>query len=245
MVIDYGVITVAPEWQVCEDSAVGFSRFYYITSGEVWYEDEYGVRHLKPGNAYFFPSTIPYKISHNPSNPMNCLFFHVVMPANTINRLIEIEVKSDSFLSSLLSAMKYAVIDGNGVIFNELSEVLELYCSQNNIIVKTLPESIEKALFYISEHFRAEITLAKLSGIAGYSKEYFMRQFKEHFGVPPYQYIKNIRLNEATKLLKKNIPISEAAAQAGYPDIKNFTRAFKSKYGMTAGEWKRRHKSLP
>ena len=245
MVIEYGFTAVGRGWMVCEESPTGFSRVYYITDGEVRYEDKYGIKKLKNGHIYFFPSTIPYKINHNPDKPLKCLFFHLIMSSNTINSLIEFDIEKSAFLFNLLSAMKYAVIDRNNLIVNEMSDILEIYCSQNNIIEKNLPESIEKILLYISENFKKEITLDNLSKIAGYQKEYFIRQFKGYLGISPYQYVKNLRLNEVTKLMKKNLSITEAAVNAGYSDIKNFTRAFKNKYGMTATEWKKQYKPLP
>ena len=245
LVIEYGLVAVGEDWKVDEPKPVGFSRLYYVMSGEVYYDDGHSVMELKNGHLYFFPSTISYKISHNPANPLKCLFLHLILTSNIINNLIEMPIEEDSFLFHLLSALKYAVIDNNNILINEISDILEIYCSQKNIIEKSLPISVENILAYISLNFRKEITLNELSKIAGYRKEYFIRQFKRYCGVSPYQYIKNMRLNEAVKALNKDMTVIEAASFAGYTDIKNFGRAFKKKYGVTASAWKKQYRPLP
>ena len=69
----------------------------------------------------------------------------------------------------------------------------------------------------------------------------FCHIFKESAGVSPLQYIKEIRLNKAMKLLKKEgFTATEAAEAVGFLDYNNFGRMFRKYFGCTPTEVKKK-----
>ena len=238
MVLTYGIGEVASDWEVVETTSVGYTRIYYIYGGETQYTDKYVTERLIEGNLYIFPSTHPYTMHHNPQKPLNCLFIHLDITANIVNRLICCDVQRDTFLFSLLSAIEYPVREEDSVLVNDMMGVFETYCLRKGIFHYP-PKEIGDAFVYILENFKDEISVDYLSKCAGYSKEYFIRKFKQYYGISPYQCLKNIRLNECLKELKENKSVAEAARNAGYSDVKNFCRAFKGKFNLSAREWKK------
>ncbi len=69
------------------------------------------------------------------------------------------------------------------------------------------------------------------------SKFQFIRSFKAHTGIPPYQYFLNCKIERAKHLIEKNGDIYSAVAECGFVDLTHLNKHFKSVYGTTAFEY--------
>ena len=101
------------------------------------------------------------------------------------------------------------------------------------------PDEIMRAVEYINLNFKNPITLTDVSDLVGYSPEHFSRRFKEHTGKNFVRYLTDIRLSYAKNLLlKQGITVTQACYECGFGCLRNFSRAFKAKYGMSARQYK-------
>jgi AraC-like DNA-binding protein len=67
------------------------------------------------------------------------------------------------------------------------------------------------------------------------------RLFKKHTGICSKQYLKRLRMQRAESLLQTpEIGIKEVADAVGYSHVSNFNKHFKSFYGISPGEYRRR-----
>lgn len=66
------------------------------------------------------------------------------------------------------------------------------------------------------------------------SKFQFIRIFKAHTGISPYQYFLNCKIERAKQLIEKNRDIYAAVAECGFVDLTHLNKHFKSIYGTTA-----------
>ena len=66
------------------------------------------------------------------------------------------------------------------------------------------------------------------------SERLFYRRIKSITGITPNQYIREIRLNEAKRLLEKEkaITVKEVAAKVGYTKTVYFSDLFMTKFGL-------------
>ena len=69
------------------------------------------------------------------------------------------------------------------------------------------------------------------------SKFKFIRFFKAHTGISPYQYFLNCKIERAKHLIEKNRDIYSAVAECGFVDLTHLNKHFKSVYGTTAFEY--------
>jgi AraC-like DNA-binding protein len=80
----------------------------------------------------------------------------------------------------------------------------------------------------------------------GYSRSHFCRLFTQHVGVNPQAYMINARIALAMELLtQSDLPVTEIAAQAGYPDLFRFSRQFKQMTGHNPSAYRQLHSSSP
>ena len=66
----------------------------------------------------------------------------------------------------------------------------------------------------------------------GYSKDHLRRCFQQATGMTPHEYLTDIRIRYAKRLLTQKMPISDVALLCGYYDPDYFCRLFRAKTGM-------------
>jgi len=69
------------------------------------------------------------------------------------------------------------------------------------------------------------------------SKFQFIRLFKAHTGISPYQYFLNCKIERAKQLIEHSKDIYSAVAACGFVDLTHLNKHFKSVYGTTAYEY--------
>lgn len=106
------------------------------------------------------------------------------------------------------------------------------------------PASIKAIKLFINEHFSENITLDSIAGSAFLSASYASRLFKKELGISIMDYLLQVRMNEAKKLLKDTaLPIEEVASRTGYADSSYFTKVFRKAEGITPSQYRQSHKS--
>lgn len=98
---------------------------------------------------------------------------------------------------------------------------------------------IQRVLSYINENITVELSVDTLADLVYLSKYHFMRLFKAQTGTTVHAYIRQKRLLYAARLIRAGIPVSQAAAEAGFSDYSTFHRAFKESFGIAPGQLKK------
>lgn len=89
---------------------------------------------------------------------------------------------------------------------------------------------MSKVYDYVMEHYQDPITLDEIAEKANMSKNAFCRYFKKRTNKTFFQFLIEIRIENACKLILKNpeLSISVIAEQCGFNNIANFNRKFKA-----------------
>jgi AraC-like DNA-binding protein len=96
-----------------------------------------------------------------------------------------------------------------------------------------LTKQIKAAKLYIDTHFSEDINLNKTAAKALISKFHFIRLFKKYYGCTPNQYLQEVRIEKAKKILQKRKSIDEVCAAVGFTSKTSFTSLFKKMTGTT------------
>ncbi len=235
MLFLYGLLTVDKDWHVKEISPASYCRVYYVHGGNVVYRDEHTVRQLRTDCLYIFPSTLPYEMVQDPEDPLSCLFLHIDVSPKLLHHLVEIEVKEDTFLMYLLKTMEVWIKEhpfvGVDIILEALSNTFAEYLNKEKLL-QSVPDKIAETISYITEHVQEKITVETLSSLCGYHSQYYISLFCAHMGITPHQYLIRHRMKLALHELMVGKSVSETSDNVGYPEVRNFIRAFKKYYGF-------------
>lgn len=82
-------------------------------------------------------------------------------------------------------------------------------------------------------------TLAELAGAAGLSRAHLARQFAQTFGVPPHQYLVQLRLERAKRALAEGTSVTDVCYAVGFESLGSFSASFRRRTGMSPREWQR------
>ena len=127
---------------------------------------------------------------------------------------------------------------------SKLEQFVRKLCSECAVAVmdsasRVANPIIEKASAFIMEHIAENISLEDTAQAVNVSSFYLSKLFKEEKNVNYVTYVTDVRMEKARSLLKEaSLSIKEISAAVGFNDQNYFSRAFRSKFGMTPTEFR-------
>jgi len=101
------------------------------------------------------------------------------------------------------------------------------------------PRWLRQAREMIDSYYMTQLTLNHISGEVGVHPVHLAREFRRHFGRTVGGYIRQQRIDQACRELKKDgAPLAEIALSVGFSSQSHFTRAFKSLTGTTPSSFR-------
>lgn len=139
----------------------------------------------------------------------------------------------------------YALIE----LFNILHELSKFddareLSSSSFAQVKPNAESarVARVKDYISAHYIEDIRLEQMSKLANMSPTAFSRYFKLRTGKTLAEYIVDVRLGHATRMLiDTKEPVSQICYTCGFNTLTNFNRLFKKRKGCSPTEFREKY----
>lgn len=101
-------------------------------------------------------------------------------------------------------------------------------------------QRIERVLRYIAEHLDEELSVERLSEVAGFSPFHFHRQFREITGITVGRLVGLLRLKRASLqlALTPERRIVDIALDAGFTAPESFARAFRREQGQSPSQFR-------
>jgi len=98
---------------------------------------------------------------------------------------------------------------------------------------------VEAMKLFMETNFQKPITVARVVSHIGLERSYASRLFKEHTGTTIQQYLIDVRMNRARKLLAEgSLSIADVAHSVGYADYGSFERRFRRETGGAPGKFR-------
>lgn len=128
-------------------------------------------------------------------------------------------------------------------ILNELSEAEDSRILASSSFARTERDTesrrVLKVKQFINEHYAEEIRLETLASLVGMAPAAFSRFFRQRTGRTVTDYLIDIRLGNAARLLvDTTYNVSEICYSCGFNNLSNFNRIFKTKRGYTPRDFR-------
>jgi AraC-like DNA-binding protein len=109
------------------------------------------------------------------------------------------------------------------------------------------PQSVyvKQAIQHMTNNYREKLKIDKMAEEIGITRNYLTKSFQKELQMSPQEFLINLRLEKASKLLKNGtVSISEISDLVGYSDPLAFSKKFKEKFGMSPKAFRESHPTL-
>jgi AraC family transcriptional regulator len=109
-------------------------------------------------------------------------------------------------------------------------------CQEKN---STTEQIVNEVVQYINDHYTEKLTVNQLASSCNLSVFYFIRLFERIHNCTPHEYILNMRLTHAKRLLlTTRMSVAEISVSVGFSTPSNFIRSFKSALSYTPHQFR-------
>ncbi|WP_271784131.1 AraC family transcriptional regulator [Aquimarina algiphila] len=159
-------------------------------------------------------------------------------------------LKFSSYVSRLVHDVMIELVESTGMLsVIGILGILDVLSSDKNCISlcpeinntffrKDEKERMAKIISYLTQNFDKKIELEKMASIAHMTPNSFCRYFKKQTQKSFSQYLNEIRIRNACKLLiEGKLQITTICYQSGFNTITNFNRQFRTFMNVTPSEY--------
>lgn len=128
-----------------------------------------------------------------------------------------------------------------GEVKKELEHLAEqaFECGEPNI-PEDLSQAVKIAADYAARHYREAVGLSDAAEAAGVNSTYLSYLFSQEMGIGFANYLLNLRMEHAKKLLREtNLKMWQVAEESGFNDYHYFSKVFKKAEGMSPAQYRK------
>ena len=101
---------------------------------------------------------------------------------------------------------------------------------------------LDRVVDAIREEPGRDWTVERLAGIGAMSRSTFAERFRSAVGRSPADYVTEVRVDAAKRMLEAGRSVSDISRELGYASDEGFSRAFRRRTGMTPSSWRLAHR---
>jgi AraC-like DNA-binding protein len=129
-------------------------------------------------------------------------------------------------------------------LIDELCILVARQLTRQNISRRDFPQAFMKLEQTLRENLSHQWTVEEMAALVGLGTTAFSEKVKNYTGFSPLNYLINIRISEAIKLLKRpEVHVTDIALDVGFYSSQHFATTFKKLTGYTPSEF--RKKNIP
>lgn len=207
----------------------------FCESGRITYMHK-GKKYISDKNhAIILPMGQSYTLHGDKNGLFPVINFKCLKPI--CNTIITIPIENvASYMKDFETLKRLSLFNGNKA---ESMSVFYHILHRLSLQTSTHSELLPAVKYIESNYCDPSLSNAALAKQCNISEVYFRKLFKNRYGVGPKQFITDIRIANAKKLLSEGIyKINAVAAQCGFSNQYHFCRTFKEKTWLTPTEYR-------
>lgn len=171
--------------------------------------------------------------------PINEFQEQMKLIIQTTMKVYEKSLKNKEYeIMELLDIFSYQNIDEYMDVIRQWINRFDELISDNIDEHKTSIK-IQKAIDFIKENYATNLNMAVVSNYISMNYSLFSFTFKQYTGTNFVNYLKDVRVGEAKKLLTEtDMKVNEISKAVGYEHEKHFMKTFKSLTGLTPSQYR-------
>ena len=194
---------------------------------------------VTPGNGFLLPADLPHRCAIDGAHSYRVV---VIVPSlwqslAALPRQAQIlRAGSPALLAArrLIASLRR---DRQALaIESRLVALLQTLSPAADDVDESLPpaERVLRVRDWLDAHWGETVRLTTLAQIAGCSPGLINRLFRQQFGLPPYEYLVQLRLGQAARRLRESAQaLADIAYETGFADQSHLQRFFRRAYGTT------------
>ncbi|HVG15667.1 MAG TPA: AraC family transcriptional regulator [Chitinophagaceae bacterium] len=128
------------------------------------------------------------------------------------------------------------------LMIEDLFILIARYLTRQHDSRRDFPQTFMKLEQSLREDLSHQWTLDEMAALVGLGITAFTEKVKSYTGFSPLNYLINIRISEAIKLLKRtDVHITDIALDVGFYSSQHFATTFKKLTGYTPTEFRKKH----
>lgn len=101
-------------------------------------------------------------------------------------------------------------------------------------VAKIVPEWLKNARRHLESNCLRAVSLAEIARVSGMHRVHVSREFRKHFGTTIGEFLRNLRVQHARRLLKSTTQtLTDIALDCGFADQSHFSATFRRLTGLT------------
>lgn len=203
--------------------------------------------HPEAGDTYMLHPKIHHNYYSDPDNPWKKYFLVIRGPLienmvagyqlNNANLFKGLDVKDE--ICEIISLAK----DKRDDVTYEITTIINriLYkMKMHTMVEKSTPDIAEKMRDFLNEHAVEKFRIDDLCNYVSKSESHTIRIFKEAYGITPYAYVLNKKIEYAKDLLTNtNLSVKQVSSTLYFADEYYFSNVFKAKVGMSPSSYRK------
>lgn len=241
------------EWKEL-DYIPSYNKFYFICGGEGWLKIGNEEYYPVPGQLCLMPAGVLQSysaISDQPFVKYWCHFTAKVGDRNLFDLIqtpLIIDVQDLRSMQRLFTELTEhhkvytlsSMLKVQSAILGIIAAFIGQFGAGIRIIQNRKEDKLAEILKFIQENMAADLSIEKLSAVAHFHPNHFIRFFRKNTGMTPMHYLRKVRLEKARNLiLDMEMSMAEIAEAVGYRESSHFSRDFKSYTGYSPSDFKK------
>lgn len=161
-----------------------------------------------------------------------------VMAGKDVTDRLELNQGADGGLG-WFSTSKRCIVDDDGLVLGTYG--VSRHLEKTSLALGAM-QALKAPVDFIQKNFAHDICLTELAASTHLSISALERRFKKYLNKTPKQYIHQVRLEHARKLLAQtNMPIALVASESGFADHSYFSRLFFREFSELPSNFRKSH----